>query len=88
MDISNVLNRERDDRRDYRLVAHHLDFPPGFISIASETTNPMMTIFENGSRKKGKDLVNALFRCRRFDAMEHIVKNYHTGLCSSDLRPQ
>ena len=79
MNIANTLNAERNDRCDYRLVAGHLGFPPSFISTASRTSNPMMTVFENGGRLKGKELINALFQCRRFDAMQLIVDYYFSG---------
>ena len=78
-----MLNPERGDQRNYRLVAHYLGFPTTFISIVSEAQNPMIAIFERGLRLKGKALVEALFKCRRFDAMEHIVKNYFSGTCLS-----
>ena len=83
VEIAGVLNTERADRRDFRLVADHLGFPMAFILTASQTQNPMMTIFEHSANLKGIDLVEALFQCRRFDAMECIVTNYFSGMLSS-----
>lgn len=79
VEISNVLNRERDDRCDYRLVAGHLDFPATFINTAANSRSPMMAIFENSGRILGKDFVTALFACRRFDVMKLVVEYYFKG---------
>ena len=79
--IAEILNVKRGDRQDFRLVAHHLGFHTSLILTASETLNPMMTIFEHCARVKGQVLVEALFKCKRFDAMKVIVENYFSGKC-------
>jgi len=76
LEIAKILNEERADRRDFRLVADNLNFPMPFIITASQSQNPMMTIFEHSGNLKGIDLVEALFKCKRFDAMKCIVNHY------------
>ena len=79
LEIAEILNEERADRRDFRLVADNLHFPMPFIITASQTQNPMMTIFERSGSLKGIDLVEAFFKCKRFDAMKCIVNHYFSG---------
>ena len=77
--ISNKLNAERDDYRDYNLVADAMGHSTNTIQAARLQRNPMMKIFEISGRVKGKEFVDALFIYRRFDAMKILVEHYYRG---------
>ena len=78
--MAELLNEERDDRLDYRMVAAYLDFTTAFINTVKKTKDPMMSVFENASRIQGAKLIDALLKCKRFDVMEVIVKYYFKGI--------
>ncbi|XP_065051721.1 uncharacterized protein LOC135681271 isoform X2 [Rhopilema esculentum] len=75
-EMAELLNKERDDRFDYRMVAAYLDFTTAFINTVKKTKDPMMSVFESASRIPGANFIDALLKCKRFDVMEVIVKYY------------
>eukprot|EP00794_Sanderia_malayensis_P017533 gene17533-19283_t len=68
--MSEVLNVERDDYKDYRFVAESLGLPVASINVIEDLQNQMMKVFKQLGSRPAQELVDALMKWGRFDALE------------------
>ncbi len=70
---------ERDDYKDYRLVADSLGLPTTSINVVEDMPNQMMKVFKQCGSKLGRDFVDAAYQWGRFDALRVLVSYFDKG---------